>query len=147
MGLPALAQLSNTTSTFSGQVAATCQINNLAENIDLNYYELNWLSSGYRQFQLITNNSTVRIHSSRMTIVSEPSHTSAIKARIRINKNNPYGDFEANKISEGFRDFSTSSSEPNDFTLNVAIFTDLVEGRYTLPSGNYSYRATISCLQ
>jgi len=36
MELPALAQLSNTTSTFSGQVAATCEFN-LPENIEMNY--------------------------------------------------------------------------------------------------------------
>ena len=33
MELPALAQLSNTTSTFSGQVAATCEFLDLRENI------------------------------------------------------------------------------------------------------------------
>ena len=34
--LPALAQLSNTTSTFCGQVTATCEFN-LPENIALTY--------------------------------------------------------------------------------------------------------------
>ena len=57
MDLLALAQLSNTTSTFSGQVAATCEIANLPENISLDYNSgLNWLSS-WQTFELRTNAS------------------------------------------------------------------------------------------
>jgi len=148
MNLPALAQTSTGTSTFSGQVAATCQINDLAENIPLSY-NANWnsLSSANRQFELSTNISTVRVHVSPVAVVREPDPiASRIEARIVVDD---YSNaFFADKNNEGALDYNVSDSEPNYFAIRIAVYTaNFVGGRYELPTGDYSYRATISCLQ
>ena len=149
VGLPALAQLSNTTTTFSGQVAATCEINNLAENIPLTYRaDLNYLTSGDRQFDLSTNISTVRIHVAPIVVVSEPPpYASSIRAGITIDDYTP-NILVAFTDSEGNKAYIANTSQPNYFRIRMSVFTESrVGGRYELPSGNYSYRATISCLQ
>ena len=149
VALPALAQLSNTTSTFSGQVAATCDITNLAENIPLTYRaDLNYLASPARQFDLSTNISTVRIHAAPIVVVTEPPpYASSIRAGITIDDyNNNY--FYAYTNAEGSKSYSVNTSQPNYFSVRMSVSTEsLVGGRFELPSGNYSYRVTISCLQ
>ena len=147
--LPGLAQLSSTTSTFNGQVAATCQINDLAESISLSYRaNLNYLDSSLRQFELSTNIPTVRIHVSQVTVVSEPSpYASDIKAGVIVDD---YASnyFVADKNDEGDRAYNVSTDQPSYFSVRMSVYTEsMAEGRYELPSGNYSYRATISCLQ
>ena len=149
VALPALAQLSNTTSTFSGQVAATCEINNLPENIPLDYRaDLNYLASPLRQFDLSTNISTVRIHVAPVVAVSEPPpYASSIQAGVVVDD---YASnyFVANKNVEGVLTYNVSTSEPNYFSVRMSAYTaSMVGGKYELPFGNFSYRATISCLQ
>ena len=149
MELPALAQLSNTTSTFSGQVAATCEINNLAENIPLTYRaDLNYLASPARKFDLSTNISTVRIHVAPVAIVNEPPpYASGIIAKVLVD--DYASDFLiADKSDEGVKSYNVSTSQPNYFSVRMSAFTEsMVDGKYELPSGSYTYRAIISCLQ
>ena len=85
MGLPALAQLSNTTSTISGQVAAICLFN-LPENIALTYdSNQNRIAALKKGFLLDTNISPVRIQASRLVVVSEPPpYASAITPYLYI---------------------------------------------------------------
>ena len=146
--LPALAQLSNTTSTFSGQVAATCEFNNLAENFLLSYRgDANYLDSRLQNFELSTNLSGVRISVDRVVVLSEPPpYASSIQARIMVDHPTSGYSFISDKNIAGSRGFNLSASKL--FTIQMAVFTEsLVEGKYELPSGNYSYRTTIYCLQ
>ena len=150
--LPALAQLSNATSTFSGQVAANCSFN-LPENIALTYYSNLNRMAVFEEFELTTNISPVRIHASRLVVVSEPPpYASEITAHLYIYDFVNQVQVVATKSYEDSQgqEFSFSTTNPNSFWIDFQVRTqsraDNSE-RYELPSGDYSYRTTISCLQ
>ena len=72
MGLPALAQISNTTSTFSGEIAASCSMS-LGDSIEMTYYaNSNQLMKPDYMFELNTNSPNIRMSVSRVTVNSEP---------------------------------------------------------------------------
>ena len=152
VGLPALAQLSNTTSTFSGQVAATCLIS-MSDNITLLYNSRwNYLAAS-DVFQLTANASQVRLSIDRLNVNNEPVPTaSEIAARVDIDfispENNLYA-IRATKASGAVETFlGLDSGVPNSFNVLAMIDTaQQSNGRYELPPGEYSYTATISCLQ
>ena len=150
MGLPALAQLSNTTSTFSGQVAATCSID-LPENIELIYWpDTNYLSGRYDNFYVTANIATVRIHVSRTVILVEPPPiASSITSEVSVHEPFTSEYVSASKTSEGSKEFNLRSTvNPNLFMIHALVQTSgMVGGRFELPPGNYSYRTIISCLQ
>ena len=121
----------------------------ITENIPLLYRaDSNYLASPVRQFDVSTNVSTVRIHAAPVVVVSEPPpYASGIQAGVLIDD---YASnyFVANKNVEGVLAYSVSTSQPNYFSVRLSVYTaNMVEGKYELPSGNFSYRATISCLQ
>ena len=90
MGLPGLAQLSNTTSTFSGQLAAACEFN-LPENVLLEYQPANWLL-GEDGFDLTANISPVTLHISPAVVINEPlPYASAITASMAITGTDFFG--------------------------------------------------------
>jgi len=149
VALPALAQLSNTTSTFSGQVAATCEFN-LPENIALTYNSnLNRIAA-YEEFELTTNISPARIHASRFVVVNEPPPiASAITPKLFIGD---YFNPEWIMLTKGSEsmsvNFNFSTTNPNSMWIDFKVTTENRIGeRNELPPGNYAYRATISCLQ
>ena len=145
MDLPALAQLSNATSTFSGQVTAVCELN-LPENISLEYQPANWLR-GVQNFDLTANISPVTLHVSPAVVVNEPPpYASAITATTFVIGS----DFiRADKVVEGSKAFNVNTSSSNTFNLRFEVATSSMAGgsRFELPPGDYSYRVTISCLQ
>ena len=144
MDLPALAQLSNTTSTFSGQLAAACEFN-LPENVLLEYQPANWLL-GEDGFDLTANISPVTLHISPAVVINEPlPYASAITASTAITGTDF---FRVYKADEGSKAFDVDTSSSNRFNLRFEVATtSLVGGRFELPGGNYSYRIIISCLQ
>ena len=146
IGLPALAQLSNTTSTFSGQVAATCEFN-LPENISLIYQPQNWLL-GTNNFELTAHFSPVTLHISPVVVIDEPPpYASAIIVTTWIVGAANW--LRVNSPGEGSKAFVVDTSTPNNFLLKFEVKTSDMAGgsRFELPVGNYSYRITISCLQ
>jgi len=149
MDLPALAQISNTTSTISGDIAATCDFN-LPENIPLNYSSgANMLDTYFNRFFLTTNISSVRIHVSRAVVASEPPpYASSIILIIAIDDIEKGNSVEASKDIDGTLAFPVSTSSQNNFDLRAWVYTsDMAGNKFELPRGNYSYRTTVSCLQ
>ena len=146
--LPGLAGVSSTTSTFSGHIAANCSFN-LPENISLNYVSINNTLDSYEHpFELTINNSTARIYVDRVLDVNEPPpYASSILALITI-RDLHGNQTNAQKHSDGMTIFSTSNSSPNSLILRAFAYTSGKTGdKFELPSGNYSYRTTIFCLQ
>ena len=83
-----------------------------------------------------------------MAIVNEPPpYASGIIAKVLVD--DYASDFLiADKSDEGVKSYNVNTSQPNYFSVRMSAFTEsMVDGKYELPSGNYSYRATISCLQ
>jgi len=149
MELPALAQISNTTSTFSGDVAAACDFN-LPENIPLNYASsANMLDTYFNRFFLTANIPLARIHVSRAVVLAEPPpYASSIILIIAIDDVGGGNSVQAGKDNDGTFTFPVSTSSQNNFDLRAFVYTSgRTENKFELPRGNYSYRTTISCLQ
>ena len=149
MGLPALAQLSNTTSTFTGEVAATCEFN-LPENISLSYRSDNNSLTYGSDFVLTTNAPVIRMSVSELTVIKEPpprESTIVPEVRIRYDEENMSLSVRKN-VGSTSEPFPVSTSTFNRLLLLATVETSAqVNSLYQLPPGEYSYRATISCLQ
>ena len=151
MELPALAQLSNTTSTFSGQIAASCPFD-LPETISLTYDSDNNGIRRFTFFDLLTNASEVRIAIGRVITNIEPPQTgSSIEAEVTIDSMFE-GNFKlvrATKATESSLSFPTYTVGPTRFGITFEVKTAgwTNDGKYELPPGAYSYTTTIYCLQ
>ena len=106
-----------------------------------------------KEFELTANISPVRIHASRLVVISEPPpYASVITAYLYIYQ---WGGQSIVVASKSFEDsqgenFDLSTMNPNSFEIDFKVRTQsrgVDNVKYELPSGNYSYRATISCLQ
>jgi len=148
MGLPGLAQLSNTTSTFSGQVAATCSFT-LPENIEMIYDGTSNLLYSEQSFELNTNLDTYKVSFSRIVVNKEPQPLGQeidTKAMLRYvsNGRNVFW-FYTNKTLGGYA-YSAHSSR-NQLNLWMEVATNQKVGNYyDIPPGEYSYSITITCL-
>jgi len=154
MELPALAQLSNTTSTFSGEIAASCSMT-LGDSIEMTYYaNSNRLSKSDHMFELNTNSPNIRMSVSRVTVNSEPQPIgSSIEPYVMLyfysNSSNTQ-----TQVASATKDttltsnpLETITSSTNSFRLVTGVQTSQrIDNRYELPPGNYSYSVTISCL-
>ena len=149
LDLTALAQLSNTTSTFTGEVAATCEFN-LPENISLSYRSDNNTLSYGSDFVLTTNTPVIRMSVSELTVIKEPPpRESAIvpEVRIRYDEENMSVSGRRN-VGSTSEPFPVSTSTFNRLVLEATVQTSSqVNSLYQLPPGEYSYRATVTCLQ
>jgi len=141
--LPALAQLSGDTSTFSGEVAATCSINGLNSDYSLSIDPNNgYLTGGFNAFE-VNANSRVRLIAS-YGIVSEPSGFTPDTRKVMIRQ---VVGGEASSAYQALRPGVDSSSY---FFLTDTPGTATAEVLMTVgpspPPGDYSYQVTISCL-
>jgi len=150
--LPALAQLSNATSTFSGQVAATCSID-LPQSYPLSYISVNNQLFTMEELFFSTNAGVVKLSVDAIAVNSEPPPLSSeITARISVAKADEWlaGDWAiaTKSNASAIKTYNVDTVNPVSFTLQFEVkTTGTSSGRYELPPGNYSYTATISCLQ
>ena len=150
MDLPALAQLSNTTSTFSGQIAASCSIN-LPENISLGFQPNNSLTIS-RDIE-VTANFQIQLSIDQLTVVNEPQpEGQTIRATVSIWQvsGNMITLTQASKTeSSGVQSFFVPANDPTNLNLTASVTTASMDefDKYLLPDGRYTYRTTISCLQ
>ena len=73
VNLPASGQLSDDTSTFSGEVAATCSFEGLADSYLMTYYTGSNQLGGQGDFDVISNVSNLRIEVGSVVVNSEPA--------------------------------------------------------------------------
>ena len=142
VNLPVSAQMSNDTSTFNGEVAATCSINGL--NAD---YALSWasgsgyLSGGYHSFS-VDANSRVKLVVNQQIITEPAGYTPAYRRALM------------RQVIGGEASNPVFSNGPG--IDSVALFlTDtpgaaIAEVRMFVgpdpPPGDYSYQVIITCL-
>ena len=145
---PVLAQMAEDSTDFSGAIAASCSISDLADTISMNLQSQNWLS-GFDYFNVTTNIPSIRVSVGDLSVEQEPSATgSAILRRIRL-KQNQSGSYRevASGSSPTTEPLTVSTLEANGFGVDLAIYSaSMVNNLYELPPGNYSYVLTISCL-
>ena len=151
INLPASAQLSNDTSTFNGEVAATCSFGDLADTIQLAYYGSNNQLHGYTSFDLVTNVANPRFELSAVTVNSEPSalNNSSVSAYGRLQRYvpNQWGIVATSTKTLSAVTAPIDISQGNRFLLEVFNLTNnRVGGKYQLAPGFYSYTITLSCL-
>ena len=151
VNLPASGQLSNDTSTFSGEVASTCSFEGLSETASLNYQSSDNSLFGLEDFTISTNSSAVRLNISTVTANAEPSAPSGVfilaNADLHQSRSGRYV-----KIMGSTKN-SSQTRAPNDYSqdsnlriTSLITTTDPINSVFQLPLGNYSYSVTISCL-
>ena len=148
MGLPALAQISNTTSTFTGDVAATCEFN-LPENLSMGHVSRTNSLNGSFGFGVTANPSLISMGVSELTVIKEPPpRESSIVSEVRVRYvkgNMTYTAYGSKNVSLPSGPLSVSASALNSFTIVGSVITSSqVNALYQLPPGEYSYRVTIS---
>ena len=151
VNLPASGQLSNDTSTFSGEVATTCSFDGLSETASLNYQSLDNSLFGLEDFTISTNSSALRLNVSTVTANAEPSAPSGVfilaDADLHQSRNGSYA-----RLTGGSKN-SSGTAAPRDYSQDSSLritslitTTDPVNSVFQLPLGDYSYSVTISCL-
>ena len=151
LNLPASAQLSNDTSTFSGEVATTCSFDRLADSYPLNYYGSGNYLRGTAEFDVITNAADLKFGVSAVTTNNEPTALSGRNVFVnvgfyRVDGNNWILFTRGDKSSSGTSQ-SVDISQGNTFQLISFVNTnDPVSGKYFLAPGQHSYSVTLSCL-
>ena len=151
VNLPASGQLSDDTSTFSGEVATTCSFDGLSETAQMNYQSLDNSLFGLEDFTISTNSSALRLNVSRVTANTEPSAPSGVfilaDADLHQSRNGSYA-----RLTGGSKN-SSGTAAPRDYSqdanlriTSLVTTTDPINGVFKLPLGNYSYSVTISCL-
>ena len=150
MDLSALAQLSSTTSTFSGDIAATCAIDDLREARQISYNaETNSFLSGLDYFSLSTNVSNVRLGLSRVTTNSEPQAVNGVTILADAAIFQVQGG-SLTLAATGSKTTNTTSpplSASSTFALRSSIATtNPINGVFQLLPGSYSYSITLWCL-
>ena len=151
VNLPASGQLSDDTSTFSGEVATTCSFEGLSETASLNYQSSDNSLFGLEDFTISTNSSAVRLNISTVTANAEPSAPSGVfilaNADLHQSRSGRYV-----KIMGSTKN-SSQSRAPNDYSqdsnlriTSLITTTDPINSVFQLPLGDYSYSVTISCL-
>jgi len=127
----------------------------LGDTIEMTYYaNSNQLMKPDYMFELNTNSPNIRMSVSRVTVNSEPQPIgSSIYAYVQLyfysNSSNTQ-----TQVASATKDttltsnlLETSTSSANNFRLVTGTkTTQKIDNRYELPSGNYSYSVTISCL-
>ena len=152
MELPALAQLSSDTSTFSGAIAATCLFDGLEDSYSMIYYDsVNYLrSSAY--FEISTNLPSIRVEVSQVTTNAESYalNNSTIYAAAMFYQRDSSG----RSFQRAMGTKSGAGSTPlldmtvgDRFRLDLMVYSNNRQNNlYQLGPGQYSYTTTISCL-
>ena len=149
INLPALAQLSNDTSTFNGEVAATCLFD-LQDTTSLTYNSSYNYFTGGHEFDLTTNSPNIRMSLSQISVGSEPVPASSEVVK-RVSLFHKEGNLYTNVANTDTRQLSdpiaVSTSGMNTFKISMSVLTTVfANNRYGLGPGNYSYSVTLSCL-
>ena len=144
MNLAASAQLSDDTSTFSGEVAATCSIDGLNSEYQLSR-EIgltDYLAAGYHAFN-VNANTRVKLVTSYQ-IIGEPSGFTPDTRKVMMSQ-----------CVNGECDNTVQALQPGVDSSNWFFLTDtpgtasaqlrMFVGPNLLP-GDYSYQVTIKCL-
>ena len=114
----------------------------------MNYDANQNLLRGESEFIVLRNSNEATLNISAIQVIDEPTpYASAVTPRLSI-FNHFGGILTATKLGEVRRAFLVTPNFPNSLTLAFLVTTsNNVENRFELPPGNYTYRATISCLQ
>jgi len=149
VNLAASAQLSDDTSTFNGEVAASCSFD-LRDEISLVYNANRNYMNGGSDFDLMTNSPNIRMSFSQFTVGSEPApvHSSMVRRVTLFHKEGGTSTNIANTDTQSVSDsIAVSTSGANTFRIYMAVLTeDYVNLLYGLGPGDYSYSVTLSCL-
>ena len=141
-GLPALAQMAQDATEFTGAIAASCSISNLEEN-----YQLDWRLSGLRKsvaFTISSNQAVSASYSYEKVSAPEGASPSEIftlyqdSTQLVSLRNSPNTPSAAQSIN-------LSSQNSASMRLSVVLYKGSIYR--SIPPGEYHYRATISCLQ
>ena len=147
LDLPGLAQLTNDVSTFNGEVAAACAFD-LSDSTQMTLWPANYMT-GYEDFELTTNVSSLRLSLSQISVDQQPATTrSAITSRVNLNRlvDNP-GTVASTASNLTTEALALSTSNANSFRIGISVLTaGLSNGKYELPVGDYAYSITLSCL-
>ena len=135
MDLPALAQLSNTTSTFRGQIAETCEFATLPNNLSLNYDANQNLLRGRSDIDVLANSNHVILNISKIQVINEPTpYASGVTPTLSISN----GEVEtrtADKVRHADIHFLVNPNVPYRLFLAFDVTTsNSVENRFELPS-------------
>jgi len=152
VNLPALAQLSNDSSTFTGQVAQMCSFS-LQPTIVLGYRSGDNTLMGEQDIELITNLSTVRMSVGQVAIRAEASGSGSATrplAQLYDMHNGmrllAVGD-KTNSSTSLPMNVSSPQAHPLRLYGNVLTESRGPNGiKYLLAPGEYSYTVTLSCL-
>jgi len=150
VNLPASGQLSDDTSTFRGEVAATCSFEGLADSYLMTYYTGSNQLGGQGDFDVISNVSNLRIEVGSVVVNSEPApfEGKAINATGKLRQSIDGRWIEKVTSSKSFPgDVVVDISEGSRFRLSAYNWTQDRNGSLMyIPPGNYSYTITITCL-
>ena len=136
--LPVLAQLSNTTSTFTGEVPASCSIMNLAEN-----YVLPWSMGGLRGTAPFTISANLPVSiSANYEQVQVPENANPSKIFRLYQGNTQILSLTSSSKSQ---QLNLDSQNAASLSLSVVLYKGTIYN--SIPPGNYAFRVMISCLQ
>ena len=143
MNPAASAQLANDTSTFNGEVAATCSLNGLNSDYALSIDPNNgYLSGGFNAFE-VNANSRVKLIAS-YEILIEPFGFTPDTRKVMIRQ------VVGGEASSPFQALQPGVDSSGFFFLTDTPGTATAEVRMTVgpspPPSDYSYRVTITCL-
>ena len=150
MHVPAMAQLSNTTTTFSGMMSSTCSFT-IPPNMSFQYTEVNSLEAS-QGFELVANQPLIGIVIDQVSVLSEPSPLfSEILTNVAVIQvsGNTITMAEATKSSASLNEsFAISPLIANNLIISASVTTSQMNNlRYELPPGRYSYRTRITRMQ
>ena len=152
VNLPASAQLSDDTSTFTGLVAASCSFDGFRDSYPMIWYDaVNYLRSS-AHFNVITNLPSVRIRVSQVATISESAGLSGAAIDVdaylyqKDSSNRSFLKATATKSSSATTDL-LDMSFGNGIRLDAVVLTaNRVNNLYQIGPGEYYYTVTISCL-
>ena len=152
VNLPASAQLSDDTSTFTGQVAASCLFDGFRDSYPMIWYDaVNYLRSS-AHFNVITNLPNIRIGVSQVTAITESAGLSGAAIGVdayfyqKDSSNRSFLKATATKSSSATTEL-LDMSFGNGLRLDAVVLTaNRVNNLYQIGPGEYSYTVTITCL-
>ena len=151
VALPSSGRLASDTSTFNGDVAATCLFDGLADTVSMTYYPNSNNLGGADTFAVVSNSNNIKLEVSAVTVNSEPGdiNGSEVLAYGRILHYIPtrwITKANSTKSSSGITE-TIDLSESDWFMLSVGNYTATrVDNKSQVSPGQYSYTVTLSCL-
>jgi len=150
--LPAVGnEMAGDTSTFNGEVAATCSFGEMNEIASMSYQASDNSLFGLEDFTITTNAPEVRLNVSSVTTNAEAQTPEGVWVLVDAwLYQSRSGDYvrvtSGGKSSSGTTAPRDISQSPNFRITSLVKTTSPISGIYQLPPGEYSYSVTISCL-